>query len=286
MNPASASVDPRAVGSLAAALAQDARVRVLDVRPLAAFTAGHLPGAGHMPCDEFVTRRMELPAREVPIVCVHDEPARAQEAAERLVMHGFAQPLWLSRPWSEALTGPAETGAPTRLWSPSSFLDRVLPTLPVGRALDLACGTGRAAVAMALLGHSVEAWDHDADSLERAEHFAARQGVPLRTRCVDLEAPGLESPEPRFDLIVIVRYLHRPLFPWLESALAPGGHLLIETFRRGQERFGHPRRDRFLLEPDELRTAWRTLEVLEVEETPDTHAPVLARLHARRPTEG
>jgi SAM-dependent methyltransferase len=109
--------------------------------------------------------------------------------------------------------------------------------------------------------------------------------VTITTRGVDLEAPDLARPEPRFDLIVVVRYLHRPLFPWIEAALAPGGHLLIETFLRGQERFGHPRRDRFLLERGELRTVWRTLEVLEIEETSDAQPPVLARLHARRPAE-
>lgn len=283
MSPLTDTVTPTPVGSLDEARALAPGVRLLDVRDAAAFAAGHPLHAGHIPLADFVERRMELPAREIPVLCMHDEPALARDAAHRLAGHGFTRPLWLDHSLCELPYGHADIGAPTRLWSPSPFLDRMLPTLRPGRALDLACGTGRAAVAMALLGHSVEAWDHDADSLARAEGFAARQGVRIVTRCVDLETGSLERPEPRFDLVVIVRYLHRPLFPWLETALAPGGTLLMETFLRGQERYGHPRRDRFLLERGEARSAWRTLQVHAYEEDPDTQPPVLGRLHAQRP---
>jgi len=274
---------PAPVQSPDEAYALAPNLRILDVRDAAAFAAGHLAHAGHMPSEDFVERRMELPAREVPVLCVHDDPALAHEAAVRLVGHGFAHVRWLARSLRELPMGHADTGPPARLWSPSPFLDRMLPTLRPGRALDLASGTGRAAVAMALLGHEVEAWDHDAGSLERAEAFAARQGVTITTRDVDLEVAPLERPEPRFDLIVIVRYLHRPLFPWIEDALAPGGTLLMETFLRGQEQYGHPKRARFLLERGEAREVWRTLEVLEYEEDPDTRPPVTCRLCARRP---
>lgn len=283
MRPLDVAGHAQGVDSLAEARALAPHLRILDVREREAFAAGHLALAGHVPTHAFLDRRMELPAREVPVLCVHDEPARAHEAAERLIGHGFAQVFWLARPLREEPGGHADLAAPVRLWSPSPFLDRVLPGIAPGRALDLACGTGRAAVAMAALGHTVEAWDHDVSGLERAQAFATRQGVRITTRALDLESAPLEVPEPRFDLIVIVRYLHRPLFPWLESALAPGGTLLMETFLRGQEKYGHPRRDRFLLERGEARTAWRTLDVVTCEEDDDTSPPVLCRLHAQRP---
>jgi hypothetical protein len=108
--------------------------------------------------------------------------------------------------------------------------------------------------------------------------------VQVRTRVVDLErGPVPQPPVPGFDTIVMQRYLHRPLWPWLVQALAPGGTLVIETFRRGQERFGHPRRDRHLLEPDELARALPGLiPECHEEDTGDT-PPVMARLLARRP---
>ena len=42
--------------------------------------------------------------------------------------------------------------------------------------------------------------------------------------------------------MVVTNYLHRPLFPALLDALAPGGVLLYETFMEGNERFGEPSR--------------------------------------------
>ena len=59
--------------------------------------------------------------------------------------------------------------------------------------------------------------------------------------------------------------------------------LLYETFREGQERFGPPRRERHLLRPRELLTAFPSLTVQHHEETPAGTPPLLARLVARKP---
>jgi hypothetical protein len=56
----------------------------------------------------------------------------------------------------------------------------------------------------------------------------------------------------RFDAIVVVNYLHRPLFVPLLAALAPEGALLYDTFARGNEVYGRPSNPDFLLERDEL----------------------------------
>jgi hypothetical protein len=52
--------------------------------------------------------------------------------------------------------------------------------------------------------------------------------------------------------------LHRPLFPRLIAALAPGGLLVYETFGSGNERFGKPSNPDFLLRPGELLDAFGT----------------------------
>lgn len=283
MRPHAAAVAVTRVASIAEAFAVAPGLRILDVRSSEAFARGHAPLAGHCASEAFSLRRMELPARNVTVLAVHDDPHLAHAAAEQLAPLGFEQILWLDRALAHEPLGHADRSPAARLWSPSRFLERVTPQLHVGRALDLACGSGRAAVHLALAGFTVEAWDVDATALALADAFAKRHAARITTRVCDLEAGALAVPEPGFDVIVVIRYLHRPLFPWIERALAPGGALVYETFRRGQEQFGHPRRDRHLLEPNELCNAFPGLRIEMHEEDAPGTPPVMARLLARRP---
>ncbi len=256
---------------------------VLDARPEAAFAAGHLPGAGRMTVAEFAARRAELPPRTASVLVVHDEPALARAAAEALLALEYRRVGWLDAPLSR-LDGAGASHAPAApLWRPSPFLARVRPRLAPGRALDVACGAGRESVFLARHGWDVEAWDHDPEALARAAALADRERVRLTLREVAIERiQSLPGPAP-WNTVVVCRYLHRALFPWLERALAPGGTLVYETFRRGQERHGRPRQERFLLEPGELATAFPLLRVEVLEETDPEGGPVMAHLLARRP---
>lgn len=276
---------PAAVHSVAAARAREPELRIVDVRELAAFSLGHLPGAGHVPIAELGMRRMELPSRKHAVLMVHDQPELARDAALMLASRGYERVLWLDCPLANEPSGHGCTEPAARLWSPSPFLERALHGAPHGggRALDLACGSGRAAVHLARAGWQVEAWDIDGSALELAERFAKRQGVRVATRLCDLEAGAIPDPDPAFDAIVVIRYLHRALFPWIERALAPGGALVYETFRAGQEQFGHPRRPRHLLEPGELMRAFPSLRVQIHEESPEHEPPVMARVLAFKP---
>ena len=65
---------------------------------------------------------------------------------------------------------------------------------------------------------------------------------------------------------MVVNYLHRPLFPRLIEALAPGGLLIYETFMAGNERFGKPSNPAFLLRPGELWQAFGGLQVIAFEQ--------------------
>jgi hypothetical protein len=69
----------------------------------------------------------------------------------------------------------------------------------------------------------------------------------------------------------------------MERALAPGGWLVYETYRLGQERFGRPIRAHFLLARGELARAFPTLETIRYEELDPEAGPVSARLLARKP---
>jgi SAM-dependent methyltransferase len=134
------------------------------------------------------------------------------------------------------------------LATPAAWVTRWADRVPAGgRVLDLACGSGRHARYFAARGHPVEAVDRDPSALARLEGVAG-----IVTRCADLEGGGWPCGETRFDGIVVANYLHRPLFPHLLAALAPGGAFLYETFAIGNERFGRPSNPAFLLRPGEL----------------------------------
>ncbi len=84
-----------------------------------------------------------------------------------------------------------------------------------------------------------------------------------------------------FDVIVVVHYLHRPLFPALIEAVAPGGLLVYETFTRAQAARGKPTNPDFLLEAGELLELGTSLEVLASREG-DYDGRMIASVIARR----
>lgn len=134
--------------------------------------------------------------------------------------------------------------------APSPWIARFAHLIRRGaRVLDLAAGHGRHARFLAERGARVLAADRDADAL------AALDACPgVVTRVTDLEAAAWPFAAERFDAIVIVNYLHRPLFPLLRAALEPDGVLLYETFAMGNEAYGRPANPDFLLCPGELLT--------------------------------
>lgn len=130
--------------------------------------------------------------------------------------------------------------------------------VPKGRVLDLACGGGRHAKFFHERGQDVIAVDRE----------PLTQTLPgIRFLQADLE-DGSPWPLPgeRFQGIVVANYLHRPLFPLLQEALAPGGVLLYETFMVGNERYGKPSNPDFLLRPGELWQAFGGLHCIAFEQ--------------------
>ena len=261
---------------------------VLDVREEAAFREGHIAGSGHVPRSELRLRRSELPPREQPLLVVAAEGPEAAAAAAELNALGFASVAWLDAPLAALEGGLADQSPAARLWRPAPFLEEMLPRIPRPRpdacaALDAAAGAGREAVYLALQGFQVEARDRDPEALARAAALAARHGVRITTAVTDLEDDAITLPPDRFQLVVCFRYLHRPLFRQLERTLAPGGFLVYETYRLGQEKLGRPRRERFLLRPGELASAFPSLIVEHYAELEPAGGPVTARLLARKP---
>lgn len=134
--------------------------------------------------------------------------------------------------------------------APSPWIVRFAPLVrPGARVLDLAAGSGRHARYFATRGARVVAVDRDASAV------SALAGVDgIETRVADLETGTWPLAGEHFDAIVVVNYLHRPLFPHLRAALTPDGVLLYETFAMGNEAYGRPVNPDFLLCSDELLT--------------------------------
>ncbi len=139
------------------------------------------------------------------------------------------------------------------LQSPSPWLTRWAALIrPGGEVLDVACGSGRHTRYLAARGCRVVAVDRDAAALTA---LAALPGV--RTQAADLEGEPWPFPPARFDGVVVINYLHRPLLGELAAALRPGGVLIYETFMLGNEALGRPSNPAFLLRPGELLEALR-----------------------------
>ncbi len=128
--------------------------------------------------------------------------------------------------------------------------------------MDVACGGGRHARLLAARGCKVTALDRDSAF---AQALAGEPNVEFIE--ADLENGAWPLGDTRFDAIIVTNYLHRPLFPVLKSALAPGGLLIYETFAAGNAAFGRPSNPDYLLRPRELLEAFGTdMRVLAFED--------------------
>jgi SAM-dependent methyltransferase len=167
--------------------------------------------------------------------------------------------------------------------SPSSWLLQHAGLLPrEGRALDVASGRGRHALWLAEHGLTTLAIDRDADAIRELNEAARERRLPLRAEVRDLEGGAIAFDDSTFDVIVVVHYLHRPLFPALIESLAPDGLLLYETFTLAQAARGKPTNPDFLLKPGELLDLVRPLEILASREG-DFEDRMVASVLARRP---
>jgi 2-polyprenyl-3-methyl-5-hydroxy-6-metoxy-1,4-benzoquinol methylase len=129
------------------------------------------------------------------------------------------------------------------------------------RVLDLACGSGRHAVAAARLGATVTALDRDPARLDLARRAATDAHVRVDWREADLERDWPDVGV--FEAVLLFNYLDRPRLPRVLDLVAPGGILLMETFRTAQRAEGWgPTRNEHLLLPGELRRLIAPLEVL------------------------
>lgn len=257
----------------------------LDPRPVDSAQTDPLPGTVNIPLDELPARTHELPPRSTTIAVAATAELAAQTVAwlQRVGRRAFVAVETGNDPRPRSPADPSLSPR-LRLWQPNALVARCAANVPAGQALDLACGTGRDAVHLATCGWQVTAADVLPDALARARDLEQRYAAgtsPINWQTVDLEKAA-ESCRGAYDLIIMVRFLHRPLLARLPEWLRPGGHVVVETFTiEHRRRYGRPSGAAAVLEPGELRSLVPGLRIIEYQEGGSDEAHT-ARLIAQR----
>jgi tellurite methyltransferase len=170
---------------------------------------------------------------------------------------------------------------PQSSFTPTPLLVENVSCRNPGRALDIACGTGRNAIWLAEKGWSVTAVDGSAVAISVLKAEALSRRLKIAARVADLEA-GFTIEARSWELIVMSFYLQRDLFEPAKLGLLPGGVLIaiVHITEPGEEPTAHR------LRPGELRSYFEDFEILSYREgrpTDPEHRRLSAEIVARRP---
>lgn len=146
---------------------------------------------------------------------------------------------------------------------PSPVLKQYVDSLPDGRALDLATGTGRNAVFLATEGYEVDAIDRSRPGLETARENARNRGVADRVDWIQADLEDYTLPADRYDVITISFYRAIDQLTEIKDALRPDGVLFVEHHLRSTDEVEvGPSGDRYRFAANELLHACLDLTVL------------------------
>lgn len=150
---------------------------------------------------------------------------------------------------------------------PNHLLVRVAESLPAGRALDVACGTGRHALFLARMGWRVTAVDASRVGIEITKERARKLDVEIDARVCDLEGKEFEIERGAYDLICDFYYLQRDLWPEIRAGLRAGGTLVAAIHLVDEDTEDEAGNPDFLLQPGELRAEFINWEIWHYHET-------------------
>jgi SAM-dependent methyltransferase len=134
-----------------------------------------------------------------------------------------------------------------------------------GSAVDIACGTGHDAVWLATRGLAVTCVDGSIEGMRLALALARRHRVTLTPIVADLDACPLAG---RFDLVIVMHYLNRPLYRSLPQRLKAGGILVVKTFNTDFLEHRPNFNPDYVLARDELPGLLPNLEILDYAQSP------------------
>jgi SAM-dependent methyltransferase len=173
--------------------------------------------------------------------------------------------------------------------APSPLVERTIGSLPEGRALNVATGTGRNAVFLAEQGYEVDAVDIADEALATARERASERSISVNWTRADLD--GHSFPEGAYDVVTMSFYRAFERLPDVKEALAPDGVLLYEHHLRSADPVDRgPSTDRYRLRSNDLLHACLDLTVLQYEEKTrtddDGRTAAIVSLVARNSTGG
>ncbi|MDH3249444.1 MAG: class I SAM-dependent methyltransferase [Acidimicrobiia bacterium] len=177
------------------------------------------------------------------------------------------------RRWDERYA----TGEYRARTSVTPFLERWVPFISRGRALVVACGPGRNALYLAEHGFDVVGVDVSEVAIGQARTAADDRGLDADFLVGDLDEFTLEPGA--FDLITVIRYRNRDLWPRLVDALALNGWILAEHHMKTTADVAGPTSPEFRLDPGELLQAFAGLRIVHYSESIE-QADDVARTYA------
>lgn len=143
------------------------------------------------------------------------------------------------------------------------YIEPLFPN--AGHALDIAGGTGRHAIFLAVHGWQVRLTDIAEAGIANARKNAGSLAGRIEFRVEDLTR--FQGSDASYDLITVFFFLHREMFRELVKALNPGGVLIYKGYTRGQAKFGGgPTNPDYLFEENELLHSFPELQVLHYAE--------------------
>jgi len=132
---------------------------------------------------------------------------------------------------------------------PSQKFQDLIKTFNHGKALDIACGTGKNSLYLAKCGFEVDAFDISDVAIASIN----KKKIPnITTKVLDLE--GFKPIENHYDLIVMTNYLDRDIIPNLLHSLHINGILYIETYMHHADNTKPNSNPAFLLQKEELKS--------------------------------
>ena len=149
---------------------------------------------------------------------------------------------------------------------PIPFLVDNVHLLPKGKVLDIAMGEGRNGVYLATQGFEVLGLDISEKGLAKAHNLAKKNNVTIETKVVDLESFTLEPNS--YDVILCTYYMQKDLFKQFQSALKPGGMIVVETYNVDYLKYVRFSR-KWALDINELLKIFKGLRVIRYQDYDD-----------------
>jgi len=149
---------------------------------------------------------------------------------------------------------------------PIPFLVENVHILPKGKVLDIAMGEGRNGVYLATQGFDVIGLDISQQGLNKAHKLAEKNNVNIETHVVDLESFTLEPNT--YNVILCTYYMQRNLFKQFQSALKPGGMIVVETYNIDYLQYARFSRE-WALDTNELLVIFKDMRVIRYQDYDD-----------------